>query len=85
MLERRSLSARAPHAWHLRLDISGSGIAYRAGDTLYLLPENDEDLLLRLSAWLDRPEAAEALRRRELRQISKAILRELAQLAGSRP
>lgn len=83
LLERRSLSARAPHAWHLRLDISGSGIAYRAGDTLYLLPENDEDLRLRLSAWLDRPEAAEALRRRELRQISKAILRELAQLAGS--
>lgn len=83
LLERRSLSARAPYAWHLRLDIAGSGIGYRAGDTLYLLPENDEALLLRLAAWLGRPEAKEALRQRELRQISKAVLRELAQLADS--
>ncbi|WP_269934334.1 sulfite reductase flavoprotein subunit alpha [Serratia liquefaciens] len=83
LLERRSLSARAPYAWHLRLDIAGSGIGYRAGDTLYLLPENDEALLLRLATWLGRPEAKEALRLRELRQISKAVLRELAQLADS--
>lgn len=83
LLERRPLSARTPQAWHLRLNIAGSGIVYRAGDTVYLLPENDEGLLIRLAEWLGRPEAIDALRRRELRQISKTTLRELAQLADS--
>ncbi|HEJ7065437.1 sulfite reductase flavoprotein subunit alpha [Serratia marcescens] len=83
LLERRPLSARTPQAWHLRLNIAGSGIVYRAGDTVYLLPENDEGLLTRLADWLGRPEAADALRRRELRQLSKTTLRELAQLADS--
>ncbi|EPF7462324.1 hypothetical protein JY494_04925 [Serratia marcescens] len=47
------------------------------------MPENDEGLLTRLADWLGRPEAADALRRRELRQLSKTTLRELAQLADS--
>lgn len=81
LLERRPLSARTPQAWHLRLNIAGSGIVYRAGDTVYLLPENDEGLLSRLADWLGRPEAVDALRRRELRQLSKTTLRELARLA----
>lgn len=83
VLERRRLSAGDPAAWHLRLDIAGSGIAYRAGDTLHVLPENDPDLLARLAGWYGRPEAAGALRHKELRQLGKPVLRELAKLGGS--
>lgn len=83
IIERRRLSAEAPCAWHIRLNIAGSGIHYRAGDTLYLQPENDADLLAAIGTWLGRSDAAEALRRRELRQISKTTLRELAKLSGS--
>jgi len=83
IVERRLLSARAPYAWHVRLNIAGSGIHYRAGDTLYLQPENDEQLLSALAAWLGRTDAVEALRHRELRQIGKSLLRDLAKLSGS--
>ncbi|HBS56640.1 MAG TPA: sulfite reductase flavoprotein subunit alpha, partial [Stenotrophomonas sp.] len=34
ILERRRLNSQGPAAWHLQLDIAGSGMAYRAGDTL---------------------------------------------------
>ncbi|MEX0633243.1 hypothetical protein M8494_19055 [Serratia ureilytica] len=47
------------------------------------MPENDEGLWTRLADWLGRPEAVDTLRRRELRQLSKTTLRELAQLADS--
>lgn len=83
VLERRRLSADAPYAWHIRLNIAGSGIRYRAGDTLYLQPENDADLLAALAGWLGNPDAADALRDRELRQLGKGVLRELAKLSGS--
>lgn len=83
VLERRRLSGSDPAAWHLRLDIAGSGIAYRAGDTLHVLPANDEELLGRLAAWLGDPCAVQALRDRELRQLGKPLLRELARLGGS--
>lgn len=83
VVERRRLSASHPAAWHIRLDIAGSGIVYRAGDTLHVVPENDEDLLGRLASWYGQPEAAAVLRRKELRQIGKPLLRELARLGGS--
>uniref|UniRef100_UPI00228129B3 flavodoxin domain-containing protein n=2 Tax=Gammaproteobacteria TaxID=1236 RepID=UPI00228129B3 len=41
ILERRRLNSSDPAAWHLQLDIAGSGMAYRAGDTLHVVPEND--------------------------------------------
>gem|GEM_PF-79335 len=34
IVERRRLNQSTPAAWHLQLDIAGSGMAYRAGDTL---------------------------------------------------
>lgn len=83
VLERRRLSASDPAAWHVRLDIAGSGIVYRAGDTLHVVPENDEDLLGRLASWYGQPDAATVLRYKELRQIGKPLLRELARLGGS--
>lgn len=83
VIERSWLSAGAPAAWRVRLNIAGSGIVYRAGDNLFVLPENDPALLERLAGWYGRPDAAAALRRRELRQIGKGVLRQLARLAGS--
>lgn len=83
VLERSHLSGSAPHAWHIRLDIRGSGIRYRAGDTLWVLPENDPTLLAGLAAGLGDEQAITQLRDKELRQLSKGVLRELAKLGGS--
>lgn len=85
VLQRSPLNGSAPHAWHLRLDIQGSGIRYRAGDTLYVLAHNDPLLLTALATWLGDSQALTALRDKELRQLSKGVLRELAKLGGSEP
>ena len=41
LLERRALSASSPAAYHLRLDTTDSGMVWRAGDTVYVMAEND--------------------------------------------
>ncbi len=83
ILERRQLNQDAPGAWLLRLDISASGMSFQAGDNLHLMPENDATLLEALAEWLAAPEAVGALRRKELRQLSKGLLRDLARLSGN--
>lgn len=83
VIERRRLSGSTPAAWHITLDLRGSGIVYRAGDTLHVLAPNDAQLLDALAAWYGDPQAAELLRHRELRQLNKTVLRELARLGGS--
>jgi len=74
------LNKIAPHAYHVRLDIEGSGIRYRAGDNLYVLAPNDPQLLAEIALWLGDDGAMQQLRTKELRQLSKAVLRELARL-----
>lgn len=83
ILERRRLNSSDPAAWHLQLDIAGSGMAYRAGDTLHLVPENDPALLQALARWYGDNAAVAALHDRELRLLSKGVLRELARHSGS--
>lgn len=83
ILERRRLNSSDPAAWHLQLDIAGSGIAYRAGDTLHVVPDNDPALLQALARWYGDPTAAVVLHDRELRLLGKGVLRELARLGGS--
>ncbi|MGX9710940.1 sulfite reductase flavoprotein subunit alpha [Stenotrophomonas hibiscicola] len=83
ILERRRLNSSDPAAWHLQLDIAGSGMVYRAGDTLHVVPENDPTLLHALARWYGDTTAVAALRDRELRLLSKSVLRELARLGGS--
>lgn len=80
---RRRLSARDPAAWHLELDLSGSGIAYRAGDTLHVVAPNDPTLLQALARWYGQDEAVDLLRNKELRLLGKTVLRELARLGSS--
>jgi len=74
------LNTTAPYAHHIRLDIEGSGIKYRAGDNLYVLPENDPQLLSQIAQWFGGEPTSQALEDRELRQISKAALRDISKV-----
>lgn len=65
-------------AYHVRLCVKGSGMVWRAGDTLHVLPENDARLLADIATWYGDSEAVNLLRDKEVRQISKAVLREMA-------
>ncbi|WP_314402527.1 sulfite reductase flavoprotein subunit alpha [Stenotrophomonas rhizophila] len=85
IIARRRLNARDPAAWHLELDLRGSGIAYRAGDTLHVVAPNDPSLLQALASWYRQSEAVDLLRHKELRLLGKSLLRELARLGGSEP
>lgn len=78
LLDRRRLSTGGQPAWHLQLDLRGSGMHCQAGDTLYVLPRNDPGLLDALARWYGQPEAATLLQDRELRRPTKAVLRALA-------
>ena len=81
LLALEPLSSSQPAAYHVRLDVQGSGMAWRAGDTLYVLPENTPDILQAIGQWYGAPEVALALRTKELRQLSKTVLRELQRLS----
>ena len=83
ILSRRRLNGSAPAAWHLELDLRGSGIAYRAGDTLHVVPGNDPALLQALARWYGQDEAVGLLAGKELRLPGKGVLREIARRGGS--
>lgn len=70
-------------AYHVRLSTEGSGMVWRAGDTLHVLPENDICLLEKIAVWYGDSEAVNLLRDKELRQISKAVLREVSRYSGN--
>ncbi len=69
--------------FHIEIDISGSGMSYRAGDLLYVIPENNRELLEGLAAWLRQPSAINALSGKELRRAGKPLLRLLAKQPGN--
>jgi len=83
IVARRRLNTSDPAAWHLSLDLRGSGIVHRAGDTLHVIPENDPALLEALARWYGQNETIEQLRHKELRQPGKSVLREVARMGGS--
>ena len=83
LLERRALSTSRPAAYHLRLDTTDSGMVWRAGDTVYVMAENDPQLLGALAKYYGSFDATALLRHKELRQISKGVLRDLGKLTGS--
>ncbi|WP_422506074.1 flavodoxin domain-containing protein [Stenotrophomonas sp. GZD-301] len=85
IVARERLNQSDPAAWHITLDLTGSGIAYQAGDTLHVIPDNDPVLLQALADWYGDPEAALQLADRELRLPGRAVLREIARLGGSEP
>lgn len=83
VLERRRLNTSEPAAWHVRLSVQGSGMHWRAGDTLNVLPENDPELLQAIADWYGDADATTLLRHRELRLVSKGVLRELGKLSDN--
>ena len=85
IIDRRRLSLSEPAAWQVQLDLRGSGMHWRAGDTLHVVPQNDPTLLQALADWYGEPAATELLRHRELRQLGKGLLRDLARMSGSEP
>ena len=83
LLERRQINRSDPAAWHLRLDTTGSGMVWRAGDTVYVMADNDPKLLGALAKYYGSFEAPALLRHKELRQISKGVVRDLAKLTNN--
>jgi len=78
VISRTRLNGGAPFAHQIRLDIEGSGIKYRAGDNLYVLADNDPQLLAQIGEWFNRDDAQALLATKELRQLGKSLLRDLA-------
>lgn len=78
VIARTRLNQSPPFAFHVRLDIEGSGIKYRAGDNVYVLAPNDPDLLGPLAQWFGDEEVHALLENSELRQVSKSALRDIA-------
>jgi sulfite reductase (NADPH) flavoprotein alpha-component len=83
VIQSRRLNQSAPYASHIRLDIEGSGIRYRAGDNLYVLAENEPALLAGIAEWLGDERAVELLAGKELRQLGKPLLRDLAKASAN--
>jgi len=81
VISRTRLNGTAPYAQQIRLDIEGSGIKYRAGDNLYVLAQNDPQLLTHIGAWFGRDDAPALLATKELRQLGKSLLRDIAKVS----
>jgi len=77
-----SLNTSSSHVYQLELDIGNSGINYRAGDLLYIIPENKSQLLLDLATWFGDEQVMVALQGKELRLLGKSLLRTLANKSG---
>ncbi len=69
--------------YHITLDISGSGMHYRAGDLLYLKAEDDRSLAQEIYAWFGVDCENSLLLGKELRALNKSVLRSIATAAGN--
>lgn len=82
------LNTSASGVYEVAMDISGSGINYRAGDLLYALPRKDPELLSKLTSWFaskhaSQEQVAAELVGKELRLLTKSLLRTLANKANN--
>ncbi|MEM9246012.1 MAG: flavodoxin domain-containing protein, partial [Cyanobacteria bacterium P01_F01_bin.153] len=68
---------------HIVLDIRNSGIHYRVGDLLYVVPDDDKELYLALADWFGPNEDISSLAGKELRILGKSLLRKLAAASGN--
>ncbi len=75
--EVQRLNSSESGVYNIELDISDSGMGYRAGDLLYVMPPQQTSLLSALATWLDDVNAIEELDGKELRLMTKSILRSL--------
>lgn len=83
VLEIKHLAQSDPAVYHLRLSLKESGIFYQAGDLIYVRVQQPDSLLAEYSAWFGDNTAAEQLRHKELRLLSKNVLRDIQKITGS--
>lgn len=77
------LNTSSSGVYHIELDINGSGMNYRAGDLLYVLPDNQPELLQALAVWFNNKQTYQLLQDKELRLLSKPLLRTLAKKSNN--
>ncbi|MGX2956163.1 diflavin oxidoreductase [Ursidibacter arcticus] len=82
LLEIAHLANSNPKVYHLRLSLENSGILYQAGDLVYIQPKHS-DLLLAEYVQLFGEQASEYLAKKELRLLSKNVLRDIAKITGN--
>ena len=75
VLEIKHLAQSEPAVYHLRLSLQNSGIFYQAGDLVYVQVSQPDEALALYENWFD--QSAEGLRNKELRLLSKNVLRDL--------
>ncbi|QLB18105.1 diflavin oxidoreductase [Mannheimia granulomatis] len=83
VLEIKHLADSSPEVYHIRLSLKESGIFYQAGDLIYIKAQQPESLLAEYAAWFNDSKAAEKLRNKELRLLSKNVLRDIQKICGS--
>ncbi|MEM9274941.1 MAG: sulfite reductase flavoprotein subunit alpha [Cyanobacteria bacterium P01_F01_bin.143] len=77
------ISSSSEGIYHVNLNIRNSGMNYRAGDLLYVLPEDDAELYSEFSDWFGQDEDISLLAGKELRRLNKSLLRSLANASGN--
>lgn len=83
VLEIKHLADSSPEVYHIRLSLKESGIFYQAGDLMYIKTQQPDALLAEYVKWFNNPNAAEKLRHKELRLLSKNVLRDIQKICGS--
>lgn len=77
------LNTSSSGVYQIELDISNSGMNYRAGDLLYVLPNNQPELLQSLAVWFNNKQVYKLLQDKELRLLGKSLLRTLAKKSNN--
>lgn len=78
----KQIGDAAKGTYHLNLNISNSGMDYRAGDLLHVLPDDDIEIYSAIERWFG--EDVSVLAGKELRILSKSLLRGLAKASGNK-
>ncbi|WP_109078240.1 diflavin oxidoreductase [Aggregatibacter kilianii] len=83
VLEIQRLAQAEPAVYHLRLSLKDSGIFYQAGDLVYVQIEQPDEALAPYAEWFGDKSAVEILRKKELRLLSKNVLRDISKITGN--
>ncbi|HHW7508094.1 TPA: diflavin oxidoreductase [Mannheimia haemolytica] len=83
VLEIKHLANSSPAVYHIRLSLKESGIFYQAGDLIYVKVQQPDRLLNEYAKWFNDQNAVALLRHKELRLLSKNVLRDIQKICGS--
>lgn len=77
VLDIAHLAQSEPAVYHLRLSLKNSGIFYQSGDLVYVQVSQPDEALTAYQEWFNDTQSTKTLRHKELRLLSKNILRDL--------